>query len=149
MSLLVCSLCEQNRTPVTKTVEEAIQALGKLAKGKNEFLANCVCDACGSREKKFTYRLELNTWGNSFLFVVEMNSEGEYTIRPRNDYVLAQKEYNHLALINMVKEQIDSLLVADARGLRLFSKNQIHAASGTPIVCVCGGDLFSNVKLLV
>jgi len=158
MSLLICSLSEKNRTPITNTVVEAMEKLGHKATGNNPFLASLVCDLCHGRSKKFPYVFGLTTCEDDFEYSVEVDETGNYSISnplihgrnqtndPAFDRIsnfAAHPEYNSLYIINRVVERINSLVECDSQGMRTFEGHEAKCGHNN-IFCTCGGRRFTR-----
>ena len=141
MSLLVCPLSELNRRPISDTFAEVIRVLGKKASGVNDFLPSLVCDACGDKRKSFSYNLAISSCGHEFRYTIDVAEDGKYFINDLGQ--LDHPEYNHLLLIGMVKERLDSLVVSDSQGLRSFNGHEAKCGYNS-IACICGGKNFTR-----
>lgn len=148
MSVLICTLCEQNRKPISESVEDIQQNLGARTSGYSSFLHNLICESCRGRTKKFTINSSLVIPPVQDIFVrsdvnyfVTVDDAGNYFLEAPIQF-LEEKMYNHLAIINAIKEKIEALNPNDNH----FSGGEVEIGVCHPILCTCGGHTFENIS---
>lgn len=104
MSLLICTICEENREPVTITLQEANQKLGNIAKGQIispglTWPSNFNVDLIDVFDDKNLENLSFN---------VTIDEKGNYQILAPFGFTSDPEfaHYNHLFIMNKIIEHI-------------------------------------------
>ena len=93
--VFICKICENNRQPITESIEKAMEILGKQAHFNNKKIVDSKFYAKTSRD-------------DIYAFEIKVNSSGEGTIDVIPEY-FDLKIYNYLYLINHVKSIVEKL----------------------------------------
>lgn len=109
MSLLICTICEENREPVAKTLKEASEILGTKATGHVIPRRHDI-----SPSTNFTIDLvEIFNDDNlkDISFSGKIDEEGNFEILAPYHFIYGPKfsHYNHLFIMNKVIEYIKNL----------------------------------------
>ena len=149
MSVLICSICEQNRTAITSAVREAIQALGTHATGLSPFLGKLICLNCGSKEKLLSYKYWFSG-DEACRFQIESDEKGNYSIHLQNP-IDQFADINLLSIINHVQSQINNIETEHEIDSGFYKIDGTHYPekylvwiknSGNSLQCKCGHRYF-------
>jgi len=124
MSVIICSICEENRKAVSDAVQEAIKILGRQAKGCNPDLVKQNCPVCQSFEK--TFNINTTQYRREFRYSGTIDSLGNFVIDAPSNYN-DYEGYNTLELINFLKNTLENNASQLLSGKYNFGFN-----------CVCG-----------
>ncbi|RDJ35675.1 MAG: hypothetical protein DWQ19_12725 [Crenarchaeota archaeon] len=142
MSVLICSICEENRKPITNALENVTEILGTKAEGNSPWLKSSICQSCHGVEKSFNYSYQLTANKIPFdMFVrfrITSDSLGNYKISLKdNPDQLA--DINLLNIINQIKKNLENPKEFKAYSFVNFKTINVQ---GNLIKCKCGNNGF-------
>ena len=132
MSVLRCTICEENRNVLTHLVQDILKTLGTSANGHST-LNQLICTKCQSPKKNFPVFI------HDAEIEVASDAIGNYSLTQNAN----KNHHNQLAIINSVKSSLEENLTCHIDELQ-------HAfiADGK-IICICGNSKFTNANFMV